>query len=99
MRFGHGVALWRSGQHDEAIKQFEWASALRPRHYHLWLELGRMRRQAGDQQGALVAFREAVRRAPYYAQPRWQCQAGCSTTNHRDTSRPRAFLRQSRRDD
>lgn len=72
VRFGYGVALWRAGQHDEAVKQFEWASALRPRHYHLWLELGRMRSQAGDQQGALAAFREAVRRAPYYAQPRWQ---------------------------
>ncbi|MBA3356581.1 MAG: tetratricopeptide repeat protein [Pyrinomonadaceae bacterium] len=72
VRFGDALALWRAGQHDEAIKHLEWATALRPRHYHLWLELGRMRSLAGDQQGALAAFREALRRAPYYAQPRWQ---------------------------
>ncbi len=72
VRFGYGVALWRTGHQDEAIKQLEWACALRPRHYHLWLELGRKLSQAGDQDGALAAFREAVRRAPYYAQPRWQ---------------------------
>ncbi len=84
VRFGYGVALWRTGQQDEAVKQLEWASALRPRHYHLWLELGRKRSQAGDQEGALAAFREAVRRAPYYAQPRWQLGSVLLSMKRRD---------------
>ena len=71
-RRAYAVALSRVGEHDEAIKQFERAVALRPRHYQLWLQLGRIRSRAGDQQGALEAFEEAARRAPYYAQPRWQ---------------------------
>ena len=83
-RFGYAVALSRAGQHEEAIKQFEHVIALRPRHHHLWLELGRIRGQAGDQPGALVAFKEAVRRAPYYAQPRWQLGSLLLRMNHRD---------------
>lgn len=55
-----------------SVKEYERATALRPRDYFLWLELGRARDQAGDQQGALAAFNQTVRLAPYYAQPRWQ---------------------------
>lgn len=57
---------------DEALKEYEQAVALRPRDYTLWLELGLARDQAEDQVGALAAFREAVRLAPDYAEPRWQ---------------------------
>lgn len=56
----------------EAVKEFEQAVALRPRDYALWLELGRARDQASDVEGALAAFRESARLAPFYAQPYWQ---------------------------
>jgi tetratricopeptide (TPR) repeat protein len=36
------------------------------------LELGRARDQANNVEGALAAFRESVRLAPFYAQPHWQ---------------------------
>lgn len=70
--FIRGLVLTRSGKPAEATKEFERAIALRPRDYLAWLELGRARDEANDQQGALIAFNEAVRLAPYYAQPRWQ---------------------------
>jgi hypothetical protein len=54
------------------LAEFERAVALRPRDYALWLDLGRARNQAGDDAGALSAFKEATRLAPFYAQPRWQ---------------------------
>ena len=57
---------------SEASRESERAVALRPRDYVLWVELGRARDQADDQEGALIAFTEAIRLAPYYAQPRWQ---------------------------
>ncbi|MGB7926151.1 MAG: tetratricopeptide repeat protein [Pyrinomonadaceae bacterium] len=66
------TALMESGRGGEAIVEFERAVALRPNHYTLWLELGRARDQQDDQQGALEAFTEAARLAPYYAQPHWQ---------------------------
>jgi tetratricopeptide (TPR) repeat protein len=45
---------------------------LRPHDYYLWLELGLTRDQLEDTAGALAAFNESVRLAPYYSQPRWQ---------------------------
>src|SRR5207253_8349631 len=56
----------------EAINEYEQAARLRPRDYFLWLSLGTARDQAGDERGALAAFQESVRLAPYYAEPRWQ---------------------------
>jgi tetratricopeptide (TPR) repeat protein len=44
---------------------------LRPADYRLWSQLGLLRDQTGDTPGALLAFDEALKRAPYYAQPRW----------------------------
>ncbi|MBA3712095.1 MAG: tetratricopeptide repeat protein [Pyrinomonadaceae bacterium] len=83
-RFAYAVALSRIGEHHEAIREFERAVALRPRHYLLWMELGRIRSQVGDLQGALAAFKEAVRYAPYYAQPRWQLGDVLYKMNRRD---------------
>jgi Tfp pilus assembly protein PilF len=67
-----GVALLSMNQLGEAASEFAHAAALRPRHYLLWVELGQTRDQAGDSEGAIQAFQEAVRFAPYFAQPRWQ---------------------------
>jgi hypothetical protein len=67
-----GAALMSlSGAPDRAILEFERAVALRPADYGLWSELGLLRDQMGDSDGAIATFDEAVRRAPYYSQPRW----------------------------
>ncbi|HBB89467.1 MAG TPA: hypothetical protein DC047_17825 [Blastocatellia bacterium] len=50
----------------------ERAVSLRTADYSLWLELGLIRDQMGDTTGALAAFDEAVKHAPFYALPRWQ---------------------------
>src|ERR1043166_10313592 len=47
------------------------AGALRPPGYRLGSQLGLLRDQTGDAAGALLAFDEAIKRAPFYAQPRW----------------------------
>jgi tetratricopeptide (TPR) repeat protein len=64
--------LLNKGEFAEAVKEYERATALRADDYALWLELGRAREQAGDVEGALAAFRESARLAPFYAQPRWR---------------------------
>jgi import receptor subunit TOM70 len=61
-----------AGEFTAAAREFERTVALRPRDYALWLELGLAREQAGEPEGAIAAFREATRLAPYYAHPRWQ---------------------------
>ena len=70
--YARAVALWGTGRLDAAIGEYETAASLRPRDYVVWQELGRARGQAGEEQGALAALTEAVRLAPFYAQPRWQ---------------------------
>jgi tetratricopeptide (TPR) repeat protein len=55
-----------------ALPEYEHAVALRPNDYFLWLELGRARDMADDEQGAIAALEQSVRIAPFYAQPRWQ---------------------------
>jgi Flp pilus assembly protein TadD len=67
----HAVLLAKTGQKTEAIIEFKKAAALRPRDSLLWTDLGRALEQNGDKEAALVAFHEAIRCAPYYAQPRW----------------------------
>jgi len=66
------VVLESADKLGERIAEYERAVAGRPRDYVLWLELGNARLKAGRQADALNAFREAVRLAPYYAQPHWQ---------------------------
>ena len=66
------VALALGGDEGGAVTELERAAALRPRHYLVWLRLGRGRERAGDAEGALAAYREAVRLAPAYAASRWQ---------------------------
>jgi hypothetical protein len=59
-------------QPAESAMELERAVALRPVDYSQWVELGLVRDQLGDQTGALAAFDEAVKHAPFYAVPRWQ---------------------------
>ncbi len=56
----------------DARKELEIAASLRYRDDYLWLELGNTREELEDSEGALAAFDQAVRWAPYYAHPRWQ---------------------------
>lgn len=56
----------------DSATELERAIALRSADYSLWLDLGLIRDQMGDTAGALAAFDEAVKRAPFYAMPRWQ---------------------------
>jgi tetratricopeptide (TPR) repeat protein len=67
-----GLALYNTEGAGGALEEFERAAALRPRDYFLWLQLGRARDEAGDAEGAGAALREAMRLAPFYAEPRWQ---------------------------
>jgi len=69
--FAGAAVLSLSGTPDQAVIELERAVALRPADYGLWSELGLLRDQTGDTAGALAAFDEAVRRAPFYSQPRW----------------------------
>src|ERR1041384_2338935 len=67
-----GVVRYNLKDMSGALAEFEWAAALRPRDYFLWLQLGRARDEAGDAAGAARALQEAIRLAPYYSEPRWQ---------------------------
>lgn len=70
--YTRALILEGQGKHGEMVKEIERSIARRPGDYFLWLELGRARDQADDGEGALAAFEEAIRLAPYYAEPRWQ---------------------------
>jgi hypothetical protein len=66
-----GALLNFAGAPDQGIVELERAVALRPDDYELWSQLGLLRDQTGNTTGAVAAFDEAVRRAPFYSQPRW----------------------------
>ena len=66
------TVLARLKQTAEAVKSLETATSLRPREDNLWLELGHARDELGDSAGALAAFDQAVRWAPYYGHTHWQ---------------------------
>lgn len=69
--FTGAALLSLSGTPEQGVVELERAVGLRPADYGLWSELGLLRDQIGDTAGALKAFDEAVRRAPFYSQPRW----------------------------
>jgi tetratricopeptide (TPR) repeat protein len=68
---GRALVLINTSGLADALPEYERAVALRPRDYFLWLELGRARDMADDEQGAIAALEQAVRFAPFYAQTRW----------------------------
>jgi tetratricopeptide (TPR) repeat protein len=57
---------------NQSVQELETAVALRPADYRLWSELGLMRDQVGNTEGALQAYDAAIARAPFYSKPRWQ---------------------------
>ncbi len=69
---GRALVLLNTQGLAAALTEYERAVALRPNDYFLWLELGRARDMADDEQGAIAALEQSVRLAPFYAQPRWQ---------------------------
>ncbi len=70
--YERALAFSEEGRTDEAARDFETSARLRPFEYSQWLKLGIALDLNGDQTGAQAALKLAVRRAPYYAQPRWQ---------------------------
>lgn len=56
----------------EAEASLTTATNLRPNDDLLWLQLGSAREDLGNDAGALAAFDQAVRCAPYYAHTHWQ---------------------------
>ena len=66
------AVLTLSQSYPDAATDLERAVVLRSADYLLWVDLGLIRDQMGDNTGALAAFDEAVKRAPFYALPRWQ---------------------------
>jgi hypothetical protein len=70
--YARGAAFNYLDQPESALPDLEAAVSLRPRDYFLWLTLGMTRDRLGDSAGALSCLSQAVRLAPYYAEPHWQ---------------------------
>lgn len=66
------LVLNRLRRPAEALASLEVATSLRDGPEDLWIELGDTREELGDRDGALKAFDQAVRAAPYYAHTHWQ---------------------------
>jgi hypothetical protein len=66
------TAFENAQMHQEARRELEIAISLRPNDDYLWLELGNVRDELDDSAGALRAFDQAVKNAPYYAHTHWQ---------------------------
>jgi len=66
------IVLNRLHRTAEAEASLETATRLRPSHAAQWLELGAMKDELGDNEGAVAAFDQAVRCAPYYGETHWQ---------------------------
>lgn len=69
--FARASILAQQGRLNEASASYERLTSLLPRYYFGWLQLGYTRDMAGDRRGALAAYKEAMRFAPYYAPSHW----------------------------
>jgi O-antigen ligase len=91
-RYFYAELLLANRRNDEALEEFSRAAVLSPKAYVLWLRLGLLREVGGDLPGALAAFQEAVRLAPFYAEPRWMLGGALLRAGERE----RAFAEFSR---
>ncbi|MEJ7712233.1 MAG: tetratricopeptide repeat protein [Pyrinomonadaceae bacterium] len=66
------MVFWRSSDFLAAARDYEQVIALRPHDYVAWLDLGSAREKLGDPAGASEAYRQAIRLAPFYAEPYWE---------------------------
>ena len=64
--------LLRPEMVDPSVLGFANTVRLGPNDYRWWVELGRVKEQAGQSAGAESAFRQAIALAPAYAFPHWQ---------------------------
>jgi tetratricopeptide (TPR) repeat protein len=67
-----GAILEAGNDLPAAISEYRQAAALRPDDYVLWLSLAKTTELTGDSPAAIAAATQAVKLAPYYAQPHWQ---------------------------
>ncbi len=65
-------ALQNTGQIPAALPELERTTALQPRNFGFWMELGSSYDLAGKPDEAIVAVKRAINAAPYYAQTHWQ---------------------------
>jgi len=72
VRLIRAALLEANDNQTAAIAEYEEATALRPDDYVLWLALARANEISGDSTRAIAAARQAVKLAPYYAEPHWQ---------------------------
>ena len=79
-----GLLLTDRGVLQEATYELERAVKLSPNQFMFWQALGRSRSKGGDEVGAIAAYKEAIRLAPYYAQPRWELGTLLLKTGHRE---------------
>src|SRR5262245_8570441 len=66
-----GVILQSRENYQEACRELERAIQLRPRDYFLWMLLGVSRDLKQDQDGAVLALRQAIALSPAYAKSHW----------------------------
>jgi superkiller protein 3 len=59
VRFIYGCALAATGKHAEAVKQFQYASILKPNEFAAWYDLGLEDEALGNYDDAISAYRQA----------------------------------------
>lgn len=64
--------LQNAGQISTALPELERATALQPRNFGLWMELGESYDLAGRPDDSIAVVARAIKAAPYYAQTHWQ---------------------------
>ena len=72
VRLTRAALLEANDNQAAAVAEYEEATAMRPDDYVLWLAVARANEISGDSSRAIAAAREAVKLAPYYAEPHWQ---------------------------
>lgn len=82
--YARAFVLASMGRFVDAAREYEATIALRRGDYVLWAALGEARARAEDKQGAIAAYQEAVRLAPYYAYSHWELGRLALQSGHRD---------------